>query len=211
MKLSTIFEAPKQGWYIENSKNRIIAGPMLENEAKKKVKELGGDAKGYSITYISDYAARRMNEEVVIDNEKGYGQTPNNQEIDYFGFKVLMKPSIFLKLAPTLENGKSVSFFQNCIKNDTPIAAPTLYVKVPSAWKEKVSEEHTYVVGHEGRNRMMAILNEEGDTPIETHIILQSTSVEWRARHITPEIKRQLKSGICKEGTKQLITGPLWK
>ena len=44
--------------------------------------------------------------EIIIDNRNGAGATPNNEEIDYLGFRILMKPSVFLKLDATLQNGR---------------------------------------------------------------------------------------------------------
>lgn len=35
----------------------------------------------------------------IIDNKDGLGSVPKNQEVDYFGMRVLMKPSKFLQLA----------------------------------------------------------------------------------------------------------------
>jgi len=46
------------GWYVEkNGKN--VEGPMKETEARKRVKELGGDAKGYEVGYVSDFEVHR--------------------------------------------------------------------------------------------------------------------------------------------------------
>lgn len=38
----------------------------------------------------------------IIDNKDGWGAVPYNQEVNYFGLKVKMTPSIFLKLAAPL-------------------------------------------------------------------------------------------------------------
>lgn len=48
-----------EGWYVEKN-DKMIEGPMEESEADARVKELGGDAKGYSKTYQTDYALRRQ-------------------------------------------------------------------------------------------------------------------------------------------------------
>lgn len=50
------------GWYVEDSNDKKVAGPMSEADAKKKCKELGGDAKGFTVGYESDYSARRNKE-----------------------------------------------------------------------------------------------------------------------------------------------------
>jgi hypothetical protein len=149
--------------------------------------------------------------EYVVDNEKGPGSTPNNQDIDYFGFRVLMKPSMFLKLAAPLTKGQSVDFFKERIKNKEGIGSPMLYITVPVEWKSENFDSGTpRVDGHEGRNRMMAIKDVEGDDPVEVHIILQSARAEWRNRHITPKIKDELNKGANKESSGTLVDGPLF-
>jgi hypothetical protein len=62
-----VTESMAVGWYVENKDGKIVAGPMSEVAARKKAQELGGDAKGFSITYVSDYAARRMLESLDAD------------------------------------------------------------------------------------------------------------------------------------------------
>ena len=52
--------------------------------------------------------AREFVTEVNIDNRKGAGAVPFNADIDYFGLRVDMKPSTFLKLALPLEEPTSV-------------------------------------------------------------------------------------------------------
>jgi hypothetical protein len=149
--------------------------------------------------------------EYVADNVKGPGSTPNNQDIDYFGFRVLMKPSLFLKLAAPLPEGKSVEFFKERLKNKEGIGSPMLYIAVPREWKEeKFDTGVPKVDGHEGRNRMTAIKEVEGDDPVEVHIILKSRSVEWRNRHITQKIKNELNKGMNKETVDSLVDGPLF-
>ena len=46
--------------------------------------------------------AKEFLDELRIDNEHGWGQTPNNANVDYKGLKVMMKPSIFLRLSAEL-------------------------------------------------------------------------------------------------------------
>jgi hypothetical protein len=77
-----------------------------------------------------------------------------------------------------------------------------LYIAVPAEWREENFEsDDVKVFGHEGRNRMTAIKEIEGDEPVETHIILQSRGIEWRARHITAKIKDELNKGIHRESS----------
>lgn len=66
-------EAKEEGWYVENDKNKAVAGPMSETAAKKKCQSLGGDEKGFTVSYVSDYSARRQkektNEAVDVGND----------------------------------------------------------------------------------------------------------------------------------------------
>lgn len=48
----------EEGWYVER-RDKLVDGPMEEYEADAKVKQLGGDAHGYSKTYVSDYELKR--------------------------------------------------------------------------------------------------------------------------------------------------------
>lgn len=48
-------------------------------------------------------------DEVTIDNLKGLGNVPNNDNIDYLGLRVQMKPSVFLKLAAHLPRDQATS------------------------------------------------------------------------------------------------------
>jgi len=140
--------------------------------------------------------------EVTIDNREGWGAVPNNAEIDYFGMRVMMKPSMFLKLAAKLGQKPSTEIEQH-IKDHGAIGAPYLIIELPDT-----DDEPAQVVGHDGRNRMIAVMNVEGDDPIETHIFPRGRIS--RAKHLTPEIKEYLNSGIKTENTGDIVNGPLW-
>ena len=64
---ASVTEGQAVGWYVENKDGKTVAGPMAEAAAKKKAQELGGDAKGFSATYVSDYDAKRMCESLDAD------------------------------------------------------------------------------------------------------------------------------------------------
>lgn len=150
--------------------------------------------------------------EHIIDNRRGIGATPYNTDIDYFGFVVSMRPSTFLKLAAP-GGGSSVDYLETTIKEGGSVGAPTLYIKVPAEWKfdgPSATLGEVKIYAHEGRNRMMAIRNVEGDIPVETHILLRSSGVEWRARNITPEIISKVNAGATNEIETAFIKGPLF-
>ena len=156
--------------------------------------------------------AEEFIDEYSIDNTKGVGATPNNTEIDYFGCKVEMKPSIFLALASP-GGGRSLDYMVKHIQSGGAVGAPMLYVRVPDEWKKGIfnDTDEPFVDGHEGRNRMMAIQKLEGDVPVETHIIIKSSQVEWRARFITPEVLAALNKFMKNEQGTGFVMGPLFK
>lgn len=135
------------------------------------------------------------------DNQQGIGQTPNNQNIDYMGIRVQMRPSMFLKLAApvnmTSQDRKTIEFMK---ATDRAFGSPTLYIQVPDAWKDgDYTQGEAEIVGHEGRHRMIAHQEAEGDVPVETHIIIKSPYREWRNRHITADLLQRLNQGMLSE------------
>lgn len=156
--------------------------------------------------------AKEFIKEHIVDNRLGAGATSYNTDIDYFGFKVKMLPSMFLSLAAP-GGGDSAEGLQTFITDGGAVASPMPYIRVPPEWKEgRVSLNYGTpdICGHEGRNRMMAIRNLEGEVPVETHIILRSDRVEWRARNITSEIIALLNKGVMNENETAFVTGPLF-
>lgn len=76
-------EAAKEvGWYVTNANDKEVAGPMSELKARAKVKELGGDAKGFAVSYVSDYDNLRANESVEINEAEDhyfFGKTSHDR------------------------------------------------------------------------------------------------------------------------------------
>lgn len=146
--------------------------------------------------------------EVNIDNIKGAGAVPNNQDVDYFGMRVMMKPSTFLALASPL-SGDHNKELEQYIKDGGAIGAPFLSISYPPEWEEgDFSSQPAKVVGHEGRNRMHSVLAAEGDAPIETHLFFGSGT---RSRHLTDDIKKMLNQQLKAQGSDKIIQGPLFK
>ena len=114
--------------------------------------------------------------EYKINNQSGIGAVPYNQEIDYFGLRVAMRPSTFLKLALPMNNSredqKSIEYVIQQ-KDTEGIGAPFLNISVPQSWEDGNLKEPAKVIGHDGRHRMAAILKSEGDEPVETHLFPQ--------------------------------------
>lgn len=143
-------------------------------------------------------------DEVKINNVDGRGAVPVNQEIDYFGMRTQMRPSMFLKLAAPLA-GKPKDEMVDYIRQGGAIGAPFLIIDVPEDLKKDIPR----VVGHEGRNRMKAVVAAEGDDPIEVHLFFRGAVS--RARHLTKEIVDLLKAGAYQERTGRHVPGPLWE
>jgi hypothetical protein len=146
--------------------------------------------------------------QVRIDNINGWGSTPNNGNINYLGLRVLMTPSAFIKLAATLSEPRSSSDIATHIKQDGAIGSPFLILDIPEEWEEGNFDNTAKVKGHEGRNRMIAILQVFGDRPLEVHLFPRG----MRRRHLTDEMIAQLNNGMIKEqSSSEVISGPLFK
>ena len=122
---------------------------------------------------------------------KGLGTTGYNANIDYRGLRILMKPSVFLSLAAHLPSPTSVDYIVQHMEKGGALGSPFLIVDIPEEYFEGdfTGLNYARVVGHEGRNRMLAIQKLEGDDPVEVHIFGYG---EIRRRHLTPEIIEQL-------------------
>lgn len=145
--------------------------------------------------------------EVKIDNAKGAGAVPYNAEIDYFGLRVAMKPSTFLALALPLDEPTSKEGLKKHLQDGGAIGAPFLEVAIPPAWDDGDFSESAQIKSHEGRNRMKAIIELEGDEPIEVHIVPRGG---YRARDLTDDYRKRLQAGMYAEQSKRLINGPLF-
>jgi hypothetical protein len=76
------------------------------------------------------------------------------------------------------------------------LGQPFLTVDIPEEWRDEDFKNYAKIAGHEGRNRMMAIMKLEGDTPVEVHLFPRGG---FRARHLTPEIIEQLQVAMIAE------------
>jgi hypothetical protein len=142
----------------------------------------------------------------VIDNKNGWGAVPNNQEVDYLGLRVMMSPKTFIDLAAPLDGEPSNEIFKH-IQNGGKIGSPFLRIEIPESWTDGDLLMPARVVGHEGRNRMLAIEKVIGNAPIEVHLFF---SQGLRNRHITDDMKKMLNKGLVKEKSKSIVRGPLF-
>ena len=145
--------------------------------------------------------------EYKVDNVEGLGSVPYNQNVDYFGLRVLMKPSTFLSLALPLNKPRSVEHIMQHMKNGGALGAPFLDVTVPDDWENYDFTRPAGITGHEGRNRMLAIQKLEGDDPVEVHLLLKNG---WRARNLTPDMIKEMQNGMMNQSRNRYVTGPLF-
>jgi hypothetical protein len=150
--------------------------------------------------------------EVKIDNRNGAGNTPNNEDVDYKGFRVLMKPSVFLSLVPYFSRiSDKVDRMRNYVKSGGAIASPFLKVEIPEEWINGDFTKTAEVVGHEGRHRMLAVWQTEGDTPIETHLFIS----QYNANRVKPEWLEKINSRLMSESlyseSGNLVLGPFFQ
>ena len=144
-----------------------------------------------------------LTEDVKIDNKEGWGSVPWNQEVDYRGLRVKMKPSVFINLAASRNGEPPVPKVVDYVKGGGAIGAPFLQIFV-----DEDDSQIPEVRGHEGRSRMAAILEVHGDVPVETHLFFQGKVN--RNRHITPEFVEKIQRYLISENDK-MVRGPLFE
>ncbi len=145
---------------------------------------------------------------VVFDQQKGLGATPNNQEVIYLGCALKLKPSHFLRLAASTDRAEDAKRFVKFIKEGAPLASPTLYVKINEEEWKSGEELRFEVTGHEGRGRMWAIDEVNGNVPVPVHIILRGG---MRARHLSEKLFKDLRNvGIYAEGSSKYSKPAVW-
>ena len=147
--------------------------------------------------------------ELKIDNKQGLGAVPHNADVDYFGLRTVMRPSTFLKLSLPLdkndaEEQKTVQHLAKQI-NTQGFGALFLTIAVPEDWESGDFSLEAKVRDHDGRHRMLAIQQEEGDNPVETHIFIP----HFRRRDITEPIIKQLRNGVLNQNG-HYVGGPIF-
>jgi hypothetical protein len=151
--------------------------------------------------------------EVTIDNRSGWGAVPHNANVDYRGMAVKMKPSMFLALAAPLPNGETADEIAQHIAQGGAIGAPFLEIMIPDEWRADPPDFHkpARVYGHDGRHRMIAVQNTEGNAPVEVHLFLTGQRNEWRNRHMTPEVMQALNTQLIPQERGNLVKqGPFF-
>lgn len=112
---------------------------------------------------------------VNYDQVHGWGNVPDNQNVVYAGFAVVIRAEKFLKLVPPRAEDEDIKFMMEHIDVGKPIGSPFLIVD----FTNDVAE----VRMHEGRGRVMCIAKLYGpSTPVMVHVFPRGG---LRARHLT--------------------------
>ena len=127
----------------------------------------------------------------------GWGSTPYGTDIDYFGLRVQMKPSTFLKLALPLSGGAINPEVEKHMKAGGKIAYPMLDIQIPPEWDDGNYKKSARVVSHEGRNRMTNWIKLKGDEPVQVNLVPRGG---LRRRDFKPEWIKELSNGLFSEG-----------
>jgi hypothetical protein len=139
---------------------------------------------------------------VLMDSKEGIGAVPYNQDVEYFGLKVMMRPKTFLALATHyVPKQRDIDSMIEYIKEGKPVGPPFLQLEIPERWQEGDFSQPAKVDGHEGRHRMTAILQAEGNDPVETHLFPRY----YRARDIDRYWVAAFGRGLLAEGTERLV------
>ena len=134
----------------------------------------------------------------------GWGATPQGTDVDYFGLKVKMRPSTFLKLSHPLGSSEQNPDVEKHMQGGGKIAYPFLEVKDPVEWEDGDFSQVGKVVNHEGRNRMTHWIKMKGDEPIQVNIFLRGAN---RRRYVTDDMIQALSQGLISQ-TGQLVSNP---
>jgi len=154
---------------------------------------------------IDNFDKRFQMGDVIFDSTHGSGAIPDNANIRYMGFGVLMLPKKFLSLVLPL-NGVYDTSIKHLLdhKLDPGWGPPMIYVDFVKG----------VVVGHEGRHRVTAFSRVHPGKPLLVHIVPRSMP-EMRARHITKEILKKASKGLFSEEYHNLSdaerSDPFWK
>lgn len=136
-------------------------------------------------------------QKVAFNQRTGMGGTPNSQNVIYLGFAAEMKPSQFLRVALDADRSDDAKKFVGLIREHAPVASPFLEIHFNEREWEEGAELRVSVHGHEGRGRMWAIDEVNGNTPVPVHFFILGGG---RARHLSEKFFKDFReAGLVKE------------
>lgn len=162
---------------------------------------------GKQIGSLRSWAQRNVGIDEAVLDPRGAGSTPYGVDIDYFGLRVQMRPSTFLKLALPLTPATTSKTLGPYMKQGGAIAHPMLDFEMPDGWFSDDYSEPARIVDHEGRNRMKHWMRLHGDDPIQINMRPHGG---LRRRDITSEMIQQLSAGMIGQRG-DYIDGPLFE
>jgi hypothetical protein len=127
---------------------------------------------------------------VAFDNRDGFGAVPFNADVDYFGFAAELRPSEFLKLASPADRSDDIKKFVGFIGERAPMGSPTFYINVNESAFEKGEPLRVKISEHEGRGRIGAVKQVNGDEYVPVHLILNGG---MRAKNLSKEFFEALR------------------
>lgn len=127
---------------------------------------------------------------VMFDNRDGIGATPNNAEVNYFGFGAIMPIHKFLGIAADHKGQRedSAKDVKDIILAGYGLGAPTLYLDV-TKFDTNTNTGLIQTDGHEGRARAICCEKYFGIDELPVHIFVKGG---WRNRDITDEFTNAL-------------------
>lgn len=158
-------------------------------------------ARSHVVSESAPHSTHKM-----IDNVKGWGVVPDNQNVDYLGMRVRMGAGTFLRLAAPLSRqaATSVDDIRHHLETGGKVGSPWLTIRIPPEWSDGDFSEPAGVISHEGRNRMWAIQELVGNQGVEVHVFFAGG---LRARHIKPEWINQINQQLIPQGSTRPIQG----
>jgi hypothetical protein len=154
------------------------------------------DASTYPNPAPNNMDSRFRYGKILFDNEKGLGNTPMGQNIEYGGAVCWMRPRHFLDLAFPEDRMSDAKEILALMKEGQAIAAPFLQLDMEG---EPASPGRVWVNDHEGRARTTACVLLQGQECVP----VQMTFAGLRARHLSPEFFQWISdNGICSQARK---------
>jgi hypothetical protein len=131
---------------------------------------------------------------VVFDSEKGSGSAPNNANVRYLGFAVLMEPWKFRDLVQHLPDKdrreSSISFLPSTISTKG-WGPPTIYFERDADESGGSPRATVRVTGHEGRHRAL-LFEQMCREPMLVHFFPRHE----RARHMTYDVVTNIRNNL---------------
>lgn len=185
----------------------VASGCIWRARSVKSIRETKMQENPKIVGHVAGLAANG----VTIDSVSGLGAVGVNQRIDHLGLRVMMRPSVFHRLAfpLTRERAPSADALKELMAQGVAIGPPLLEVEIPAEWEYGDFRQSARVTGHEGRNRMYAAMELYGDEPVEVHLF----DPMYRRSQLTREWIERLKDGIHMQdslGTGEEVHGPLF-